>query len=64
MAIENQKVQESKTTCPKGIFTEEEFMKIVKVVGSGDEEEGKTEMKNERGVKNERLSIYLVYLQR
>jgi hypothetical protein len=32
IAIENQKVWESKTTCPKGIFTEDEFLKIVKVV--------------------------------
>jgi hypothetical protein len=32
MTIENQKVQESKTTCPKGVFTEEEFLKMVRVV--------------------------------
>ena len=34
MTIENQKVEESKTTFPKGIFTEDEFLKIVKVVSS------------------------------
>ena len=32
IAIENQKAQESKTTCPKGIFTEDEFLKVVRVV--------------------------------
>jgi hypothetical protein len=32
MTIEDQKVQESKTTCPKGVFTEEEFLKMVRVV--------------------------------
>ena len=35
IVIENQKVEESKTTCPKGIFTEDEFLKIVKVVDRG-----------------------------
>jgi len=32
MATENQMVEESKTTFPKGIFTEDEFLKIAKVV--------------------------------
>ena len=32
IAIENQKVSKSKTTCPKGVFTEGEFLKIVGVV--------------------------------
>jgi hypothetical protein len=32
MAIENQKVRESKTICPKGVFTEDEFLKMVKAV--------------------------------
>jgi hypothetical protein len=32
IAIASQKVEESKTTCPKGIFTEDEFLKMVKVV--------------------------------
>ena len=40
IAIENQKVWESKTTCPKGIFTKEEFLETVKVViGRGREGE-------------------------
>ena len=32
IAIENQKVRESKTTCPKGVFSEDEFLKMVKAV--------------------------------
>ena len=32
MAIENQKVGESKTICPKGIFTKDEFLEMVKAV--------------------------------
>ena len=32
IAIASRKVEESKTTCPKGVFTEDEFLKMVKVV--------------------------------
>ena len=32
IAIENQKVEESKTTCRKNVFTEDEFLETVKVV--------------------------------
>ena len=32
IAVTNQKVRESKTTCPKGVFTEGEFLKIVGMV--------------------------------
>jgi hypothetical protein len=32
IAIASRKVEESKTTCPKGIFTEDEFLKMVKAV--------------------------------
>jgi len=32
IAIENQKVRESKPTCPKGVFTKEEFLEMVKAV--------------------------------
>ena len=32
IAIANQKVRESETTCPKGLFTKEEFLEMVKVV--------------------------------
>ena len=32
IAIASRKVEESKTTCPKGIFTGDEFLKMVKVV--------------------------------
>jgi hypothetical protein len=32
IAIENQKVRESKTTFLKGVFTEDEFLKMVKAV--------------------------------
>ena len=32
IGIENQKVEVGKTTCPKGIFTEDEFLETVKVV--------------------------------
>ena len=32
IAIENRKAGESKTTCPKGIFTEDEFLEMVKAV--------------------------------
>jgi hypothetical protein len=30
IAVANRKVEESKITCPKGIFTKEEFLKMVK----------------------------------
>jgi hypothetical protein len=30
--IANRKVEESKTTCPKGIFTKDEFLEMVKAV--------------------------------
>ena len=33
IAIENQKEGESKPTCPKGVFTKEEFLEMLKVVG-------------------------------
>lgn len=32
IAIENQKVEVGKTTCPKGIFTKDEFLEMVKAV--------------------------------
>ena len=32
IAVANQKVGESKTTCSKGIFTKEEFLETVRVV--------------------------------
>ena len=32
IAVANQKGEVGKTTCPKGIFTEDEFLKMVKVV--------------------------------
>ena len=32
IAIASRKVEESKTTCPKGIFTKEEFLEMVRVV--------------------------------
>ena len=32
IAVANQKVEESKTTCPKGIFTKDEFLEMVKAV--------------------------------
>ena len=31
-AIASRKVEESKTTCPKGIFTEEKFLEMVGAV--------------------------------
>jgi hypothetical protein len=35
IAIAKRKVDESKISCPKGIFTEDEFLKMVKVVDRG-----------------------------
>ena len=32
IAIENQMVEESKTTCRKGVFTKDEFLEMVKAV--------------------------------
>jgi len=31
IVIAGRKVEESKTTCPKGIFTEDEFLEMVRV---------------------------------
>ena len=47
IAIENQKVEESKTTCRKGVFTKEEFLEMVKAV----DREIKLKRKLESGVK-------------
>ena len=35
IAVANRKVEESKITCPKGIFTKEEFLEMVKAVDRG-----------------------------
>ena len=43
IAIENQKEGESKPTCPKGVFTKEEFLEMVKGV---NHEREKKEEKN------------------
>jgi hypothetical protein len=32
IAVANRKVEESKITCPKGIFIEDEFLEMVKAV--------------------------------
>jgi hypothetical protein len=40
-SIASRKVEESKTTCPKGIFTEDEFLKMVKVVDRESKEKRK-----------------------
>ena len=41
IAIASRKVEESKTTCPKGIVTEDEFLKMVKGVDRESREKRK-----------------------